>query len=81
MLMDPHPSQEHAGLQHVFSQLQQEEARSKARFKPTLPEKSGVDGGANQVPTEKRIFPTIACVVWLFLKRTIKKRRNDVSVD
>ena len=26
-------------------------SRLKARFKPTSPEKSGVDGGANQVPT------------------------------
>ena len=28
-----------------------EVTRLKARFKPTTPEKSGVDGGANQVPT------------------------------
>ena len=45
MLMDPHPSQQHAGLHHAVWQLQQEVTRLKARFKP------GVDGGANQVPT------------------------------
>ena len=51
MLMDPHPSQQHAGLHHAVWQLQQEVTRLKARFKPTSPKKSGVDGGANQVPT------------------------------
>ena len=35
MLMDPHPSQQHAGLQHAVWQLQQEVTKSKARFKPT----------------------------------------------
>ena len=49
--MDPHPSQQHADLHHAVWQLQQEVTRPKARFKPTSPEKSGVDGGANQVPT------------------------------
>ena len=39
------PSQQHAGPQHVVLQLQQEVTRPKERFKPTLPEKSGVDGG------------------------------------
>ena len=49
--MDPHPSQQHAGLQHAVRQVQQEGTRPKARLKPTSPGKSGVDGGANQVPT------------------------------
>ena len=30
--------------------------RNQARFKPTMPKKSGVDGGANQVPTQHRLF-------------------------
>ena len=30
--MDPHPSQQHAGLHHAVSQLQQEVTRPKARF-------------------------------------------------
>ena len=51
MLMDLHPSQQHAGLHRAVWQLQQEVTRLKARFKPTSPKKSGVDGGANQVPT------------------------------
>ena len=51
MLMDSQPSQQHAGLHHGVWLLQQEVTRPKARFKTTLPEKSGVDGGANQVPT------------------------------
>ena len=51
MLMDPHPSQQHAGLHHAVWQLQQEVTRPKARFKPTSPKKSEVDGGADQVPT------------------------------
>ena len=33
------------------SDNQKEVTRFKVRFKPTSPEKSGVDGGANQVPT------------------------------
>ena len=49
MLMDPDPSQQHAGFQHAVWQLPQKVTRPKARFKPTLPMKSGVDGGANQV--------------------------------
>ena len=44
-LMDPHASQQHEGLQHAVWWLQQEVTRPNARFKPTLPEKSGVDGG------------------------------------
>ena len=44
--MDPHLCQQHAGLQHKALQPQQEVTRPKARFKPTLPKKSGVDGGA-----------------------------------
>ena len=50
MLMDPRRSQQHASLYHAVLQLQQEVTRPKARFKPTLPKKSGADGGANQVP-------------------------------
>ena len=50
---EPSPSQQHAGLHHAVWQLQQEVTRPRARFKPTLPEKSGVDGGANQVPTKE----------------------------
>ena len=46
MLMDPRPSQRHAGPQNSVLGLQQEVTRQKARFKPTLPDKSGVDGGA-----------------------------------
>ena len=42
--MDPHPSQQQAGLQRAVWRQQQEVAKPKARFKPTLPEKSGVDG-------------------------------------
>ena len=38
--------QQHVGPQHEACQLQQEVTRPKARFKPTLTEKSGVDGGA-----------------------------------
>ena len=53
MLMDPHPSQ-----QHAVWQLQQEVTRPKARFKPTSPEKSGVDGGANLFMTSTpRLLP------------------------
>ena len=48
MLMDPHPSQQHAGLHHAFWQLQQEATRLNARFEPASPKKSGVDGGANR---------------------------------
>ena len=36
MLMDPHPSQQHAGLQHAVLQPQQEVTRRQARFKPNL---------------------------------------------
>ena len=49
MLMDPHPSQQHVGLQHAVYQLQQEVSRHKARLKPTLPKKSEWMG-RNQVP-------------------------------
>ena len=48
MLMDPHPSQQHVGIQHAVLQLQQEVTRPKARFKPTSPKNSGVDGGGEQ---------------------------------
>ena len=51
MLMDPHPSQQHIGLHYAVWQPQQEVTRPKPRFKTTLPKKSGVDGGAHQVPT------------------------------
>ena len=40
MLLDPHHSQQHAGLQDAVLRLQQEVTR------PSLPKKSGVDGGA-----------------------------------
>ena len=50
MLMDSQPSLQHAGLHHAIWQLQQEVTRPTAKFKPTSPNKSGVDGGANQVP-------------------------------
>ena len=45
MLMDPHPSQLHAGLQHAALLAQHKVTRPKARFKPTSPEKSGLDEG------------------------------------
>ena len=45
MLIDPHPSQQHAGLHHAVRQLQREVTRPKTRFTPTLPKKSEVDGG------------------------------------
>ena len=54
MLMDPYPSQQHAGLHHTAWQPQQEVTRPKARFKPTSAGKPGVDGGANQVIS---VFP------------------------
>ena len=40
------PSQQHPGLKHSVLQLQEEATRTQARFKPALPKKSGVDGGA-----------------------------------
>ena len=46
MFMDPHLSQQHEGPQDAVLQPQQEVPRPKARFKPTLPKKSGVDGRA-----------------------------------
>ena len=71
MLMGPHPSQHHA-----VWQLQQEETRPKARFKPTSPEKSGVDEGENQVPTYLGqslsytfLFQSCSCI-WIFSMRT-----------
>ena len=47
MLMDPLlPSQQHGGLQHAVIFLQQEVTRpDQTLLKPTLPEKSEVDGG------------------------------------
>ena len=47
---DPYPSQQHAGLHHAVCWPQQDVNRPKARFKPTLPKKSGVDGRASHVP-------------------------------
>ena len=47
MLMDPHPSQQRAGLHHTVFQLQKEVTRPE----PTLLKKYEVDGGGNQVPT------------------------------
>ena len=49
MLMDPYPSQQHAGLHNAVWRPEEEVTRPKARFKPTSPNSSGVDGGANQV--------------------------------
>ena len=40
------PGQQYAGLYHTVWELQQEVTMPKASFKSTLPEKSGVDGGA-----------------------------------
>ena len=47
LLMDLHPSQQHAGLHHAVWKPQQEVTRAKARFKHTLHEKSGVQSSAN----------------------------------
>ena len=47
MLMDPHPSQQHADLQLAIWQLQLEVTRPKARFKTTL-HQTVVDGGGEQ---------------------------------
>ena len=41
MLMDPHLSQQHAGLQYT---VLQPKTRPKASLKPTLPDKCVVDG-------------------------------------
>ena len=49
--MDAHPRQLHAGLHHAVWWPQQEVTRPKARFKSILPKMTGLDGGANQVPT------------------------------
>ena len=35
ILMEPHLSQQHAGLQHAVRQQQQEVIRPKAKFKPS----------------------------------------------
>ena len=43
MLVDPYPSQQHAGLNNAGKCLQQDVTRPKARFKPTSLKKSGVD--------------------------------------
>ena len=45
ILIDPHTSQQDAGLHHGVWQPQLEVTRPKARFKPTLPKRSGVEGG------------------------------------
>ena len=46
MLMDPLPGQQqHAGLHHVVLWPHQKVTKPKARIKPALPEKSGMDGG------------------------------------
>ena len=47
VLMDPHFSQQHAGLYLTVLQLKQKV--NKSRFKPSLLEKSEVDGGANRL--------------------------------
>ena len=45
MLVDPHPSkQHHVRLQPAFYQMEQEVTMPEARFNPTLPETSEVDG-------------------------------------
>ena len=36
MIMDPYPSQQHAGLQHEVLQLQHKVTRPKARYKPDV---------------------------------------------
>ena len=46
MLMDPHPNQQRAGLQHAVWQLLQEVTKQKARFKPTWSKKPVVNAGA-----------------------------------
>ena len=51
MLVDPYPSQQHAGLQHAVFHLQLEVTRRKARFKPALTEKSFGGWMRNQVAT------------------------------
>ena len=49
MLMDPHPSQQHTGLHNAVLQLQQEVTMPKGRLKPTLTDKSGVDGRCQKI--------------------------------
>ena len=49
-------SPQHTGLQHAVFRLQQEVTRPKAKFKPTLPEKSEVDVGSNQGPTNLNFY-------------------------
>ena len=70
--MDPHPSQQHAGLHHAVWQPQQEVTRPKARFKPTLPVAQEALGGwgskiganiswsaASPDQTEKRLMVSV----------------------
>ena len=40
----PSPSQQNTGLQHVDFQLQHEVTTPNAKFKPTIPERSEVEG-------------------------------------
>ena len=78
MLMDPRRSQQHASLYHAVLQLQQEVTRPKARFKPTLPKKSGADGGANQVPAN--LVSHLTCTLHGVLKFLLKlfwKNKKD----
>ena len=46
MLVDPYPRQQNSGLQHAVWWPKQEVSRPNARFKPTLPKKSELDGVA-----------------------------------
>ena len=45
MLMDPHPSQQHAGLQNAVWWLQQEVTRPKQGLNLTSAKKYGAEGG------------------------------------
>ena len=55
MLMDPHPSQQHASLQHVVLLQQQDATKLEAKFK----QKSEVVGQAN-----RRQHILVICFTW-----------------
>ena len=63
MFIGPNTIQQHEGLSHEVWQLQPEVTRPKARFKLTLPKTSGVDGGANQVPTYIGLYSLYSLVL------------------